>query len=451
MPIRTLQRAVKHTLLRRAGHTGYLAHLRETEADQWRDPEQIRDLQWRRLQPLLAHAYSRTEHYRREFERLGLEPGDIGSFDDFSQLPILTKRTLRHDPESVIASGFDVATLKMGRSSGSTGKETVVYFDANRAQRSWAYNTRHNRWAGLDIGARVASVWGVRPERMTVDEAQGLSWYRRCVEYLAGDLPVLHLYPGDLSETNLHRFLQQIRDYRPHVLLGYGTALGELVRFAESTGEASIHIPAVISGAETLYPQDEERLKRVFGSTVYQRYGARETDIIASHCERGSLHLNDDNLIVEISAAGEVIVTDLFNYAMPLIRYALEDNATLSDRRCECGRGLRCLESFDGRTTDVLLRSDGSAVTGQWICSVFHHPGIEQFQVRQRTVERLEVALVLTGRAPEEAVFAAVRAGIADLFGNDTAVEFTAVDELKRERSGKFRFIRSDVWSARSR
>src|SRR5260370_42214848 len=173
------------------------------------------------------------------------------------------------------------------------------------------------------------------------------------------------------------------------------------------------------------------------------------------------MHVNADSVYVEIMCAdepgaltrpgrpgesGSVIVTDLTNRAMPIIRYQVGDVAAMTDRACSCGRGLPLLERLEGREADYVVTQAGELISGISLTENFalHVPGLAQLQIVQETVQRFVFRIV---RGPEFGPDSLRRIGelVAERFGPDVAFECEYVDAIPQEASGKYRFCISRV------
>ena len=146
----------------------------------------------------------------------------------------------------------------------------------------------------------------------------------------------------------MDQFAETLISFQPNILLGYSNSLYFLAKHFSENDIQGVHLRGIICGGETLTPEARKLLESVFKAKVFLRYGSREFDIIASECDHGGLHVNDDNLLVEVlkepgKKTGRILVTDLNNYAMPLIRYDTEDIASTISGSCPCGRGLSLL------------------------------------------------------------------------------------------------------------
>src|ERR687891_532033 len=222
---------------------------------QWLSPDEIRDLQWRRLERMLHHAYARSPLYRERFLQAGITPADIRSTEDLRFLPVTTREDLRQ-PEALLASGYPRHRLRSSMTSGSTGRRTTSYFD----EPAWVL-AKHL----LKLRARQAC--GVRPwDRIALFQEDALNQ------------PIIR--PGARRQAfTIHRPIKEI----------------------------AWECPA-----------------------------------------RQGYHLNADWLLLEAqsgdAAAGEpggrLLVTSLYNYGMPLLRYEVGDTGLVLENRCACGRGL---------------------------------------------------------------------------------------------------------------
>ena len=189
------------------------------------------------------------------------------------------------------------------------------------------------------------------------------------------------------------------------------------------------------------------RIEEVFGPILFNRYGCEELSIIAAECEaHDGLHINSDGLIVETVGADAdepepIVVTDLVNRAMPLIRYEIGDMATLKPGPCQCGRGLPRLSRLHGRTADFLFTPEGKAISGISILDTFtiHLPGLKQVQIIQEKVDFI-VVRVVKGDDFNRSSDPCLREKIAVIFGERMHFDIVYVDRIEPTRRGKYRF-----------
>jgi phenylacetate-coenzyme A ligase PaaK-like adenylate-forming protein len=144
--------------------------------------------------------------------------------------------------------------------------------------------------------------------------------------------------------------------------------------------------------------------------------------------------------------SGSVVVTDLTNRAMPIIRYQVGDLAMASDRICACGRGSPLLEKIEGREADYVVTPEGDLISGISLTENFalHVPGVIQFQIIQETIDRFRFRIV-RGRDFGPGSLERLDALVTRHFGSEVEYRCEYLDQIPAEASGKFRFCISRV------
>lgn len=413
-----------------------LAHLAAYERDQWLAPEQLRALQWQRLQRLLQHCGQNVPYYRRRWRELGVTAADIRSLDDYARLPVLTKPEIRAHVEEFKADGWH-GRLLYKATGGSTGEPLRFGYTRESNDRRTAVMWRGYGWAGARMGRRTLFLWGG-----AVGEPHPLKQFKERLYHAAFGRRMLNSF--HMTDANLGQYADAIDAYRPEVIVGY---VGPLVRLAQwllDTGRRVARPVSVLGAAEALHGFQRELIERAFGCPAYNTYGCREVMLIASECEhRHGLHVNADHLAVELhgaqTGAGEVLLTDLSNYGMPLLRYANGDMATAGVDACPCGRGLPLLSRVDGRVLDAIRTPEGHLLPGEFFPHMLKDvPGLKRFQLVQRQLDRLELSLVC-GEAFDEASLAYIRREVAKVVGEHVGLDCRIVDDIPLTPSGKLR------------
>lgn len=416
-----------------------LTYLREYERDQWRSADEIHALQWRKLQRLIAHCWEHVPFYRTWWGQAGLgAAGDIRSLEDYAQLPLLTKPVIREHFDAMIAPEYR-ADLYFKLTGGSTGEPLRFGYTRESYERRIAVMFRGYAWAGAHLGQRTVYLWGA-----PVVAQAGFHQLKDQLYHAAFNRRMLNAF--DMSEQRMAEYADTIDRFGPATIVSYVGPLVALAQWIERNGR-TIHRPQrVLCAAEALHPHQRELLERVFRAPTYDTYGCREFMLIAAECEaREGLHINADHLLLEFAdgrdAAGpsDLIVTDLHNLGMPLMRYVNGDLGTPAHGRCSCGRGLPMLAKVDGRKLDALRLQDGRLLPGEYIVYVFLAVNeVKQYQVVQRELDTLLVRVV-----PDDGYDASVedviRAGIHTLTGDSVRIAFERVDAIALTASGKRR------------
>ncbi len=426
-----------------------LAYLAEYEASQWLPPERLEALQWRKLQALLRHCWDEVPYYRRAWSEAGIgSVEDIRGPQDFERLPILRKQDVRTHFDDLKARSLR-GRLLYKTTGGSTGEPLTIGYTRESYERRVAAMFRGYAWAGAAAGTRALYLWGV----------PGQSWRER-LHHAAFNRRMLDIFP--MSEHNMARYADAIDAHRPEAIVGYASSIVRLAQWLLEHGRR-VHAPAsVLCAAEPLHQHQRDLIARVFGCPVFNTYGCREFMLIASECEHGGMHVNADHLRVELGRAHagtmtqhdrtvrtrqEVLVTDLHNYGMPLVRYANGDLATPRAGRCECGRGLPMLAHVDGRTMDA-LRSPGGHYVGEYLEHLlFGTPGVRRFQAEQSRLDEIEVRIVRS-RGFEEASVERVRERMHAAYGDNLHLRVVYQDDIPLTPSGKLRVAVSRLTAA---
>jgi phenylacetate-CoA ligase len=214
-----------------------------------------------------------------------------------------------------------------------------------------------------------------------------------------------------------------------------------------------------MTSAGTLFPFMRETISKAFHCQVFNRYGSREVGNIATECDAHlGLHVNMETHFVEIidekgepchpGKEGEIVVTLLTNYAMPLIRYRIGDMGIWADRECTCGRGLPLLETVTGRTMDYFVTKEGKIVPSEFFIHllgvVLNSGWVKKTQIIQEDYDYVKVNFV-TYMKPSDEVLKDIEAKIRFVMGESCKVEFEFVDDIPPSSSGKYRYTINKV------
>ncbi|MEO7325241.1 MAG: phenylacetate--CoA ligase family protein [Dokdonella sp.] len=414
-----------------------LVYFDEYERNQWLAPEQIALLQWQTLKALLDHCYREIPYYQRTWKSLGLTPDDIRSMDDYVRLPVLTKADIRANFSDLIAPS-QRGQLLYKSTGGSTGEPLRFGYTRESNERRNAVMWRGYAWAGARMGRRSLYLWGG-----AVGNPGGMQRLKDRLFHAAFGRRMLDSFR--MSESNMAAYADAIDAWRPEIIVGYVGPLLSLAQWLLENGRRTHAPQAILGAAESLFEPQRDVIQRAFGAPAFNTYGCREFMLIASECEhRDGLHINADHLLVEAGIAGasapaEILITDLHNYGMPLIRYANGDLATRSARTCACGRGLPLLERVDGRRLDAIRTRSGRVLPGEFFPHMFKDVvGLNRFQVVQRSLDHLDISLVRgAGFDPTGLDYA--RTEIRKVLGDAIELRMHFVDEIPTGANGKFR------------
>lgn len=440
--------------------------IRSFEKSQWLVNERLRAIQWTRLSEMLAHAYNNVPYYRQQFGAMGATPEDIRSFEDFAQFPVLTKQTLQERLQDLVATNIPRSELFMGVTSGSSGRPTRYYQQISTNKIRKAAGRRLLKMSGYDFGLREFYFWresqytivGAEVSPVAEQKSWPISPLRKLKEALyarfAIENPIVRVDPTLLTESEMAGALDAMRRFKPHIIVAYVNSLFRFAQFLDSQNVTDIRPRSIFVSSETLHPHQRDLMQKVFDCRVYNRYGLQETGIIAVECPVGpGLHINQEILHVEfqpsIANTLQLIVTDLINHAMPLLRYQTGDTGQPIDGSCSCGRGLARIDDIQGRIIDLLPTRSGGYVNGQLFATFHWIEGVRQYQVVQQTMSAFLIRIV-RGAEFSEASLEPIVQTIREHFGDDTSVRIEYAESIPFTAGGKYRLVVSEVEKAKS-
>jgi phenylacetate-CoA ligase len=388
----------------------------------------------RELQSLLQLAAATVPYYREKWASAGVH-----------NIPITPKADLRDAPERFVSEAAGpAAKLPCYYTSGSTGTPIRVYSSPDDHRRFIAAReARSFGWAGASVRMPRSMLGGrmILPRHDAPPPHYRRNWAERQVYFSA----------YHISRANTRGYVEGFNRYRPQLLTGYANAHYQLARFMLDLGLRLDYRPrAVVLSSEKLTPEMKETIEAAFRARAYEEYGAVENCVLATECERGSLHVSPDFGIVEIvddegaplppGEIGRVICTGLANRTQPLIRYEIGDLASWAVDPCPCGRNqFPVLEQLVGRIEDVIVGENGQAMV-RFHGIFVNLPNVLEGQVIQEALDRIRVRVV-TREAFGESDLRTIRSRIAEERLGKMTVEIERVPEIERTERGKFRAV----------
>ncbi|BCA79501.1 phenylacetate--CoA ligase family protein [Desulfuromonas sp. AOP6] len=423
-------------------HSPKLHYWREIEKTQYLPESQLREIQWQRLQEMLGIVAEQNPYYRHQFAQAKISPFDIKTPEDFLQIPILTKADIRRSGIGMITDGYSVDRLHKAKTGGSTGKSLELFFTEECSELRNACARRHDRWTGWEPGEPIAACWG-NPHLPTTLKAK----LRQALLQ-----PMVYLDTMSVNQVSVTEFVREWRRLCPTLLYGHAHSIYLLAQHLKQMGIEDLLPRGILSTSMMLLPSERKVIEDVFSTKAIDRYGCEEVGLIGCECEKHEgMHLNIEHLFVEFikddgspcepGETGRIVVTDLVNKAMPLVRYQVEDIGAPTKRQCSCGRGLPLMDSLMGRVADFLQKRDGTSVAGISLIekTLTCFPGLDQMQIIQQKIDLFEINIV-PGKLFSAEVLDDLRRYLEIVFGDGIAIKFFIKKQILPELSGKFRF-----------
>lgn len=399
-----------------------------------------------RLSRILTYANSEVPFYKRSWTVATLF-AENRVLELLRELPFVSKRDLQERAAEMRAPNIRERVWSKS-TGGSTAEPVTVWKNAHGMAEERGATWAALAWTGIRPSDKVARFWSTP-----------LTQAGKCRFQLADfAMNRIRLSAFEFDDAGLERHWRECLRFRPKWLYGYTSTIDLLAAWIEEHGEdgRALGLTAVVPTSEPLYEGHRERITRVFGCPVQNEYGCGEVGGMAYECEQGQLHVMADNVVCEVlrddgtpagpGETGEVVITELTNHAMPLVRYRLGDRAEVGEP-CTCGRSFPTLRRVIGRAYDEVFTPTGRRWNG-WQIHYFlstlmgQRGGFRQYQIVQNGPDTLDVRLV-ADQEPSPDTVQAIRAYVREqLDGMRASVR--RVDSVERSKSGKLRVVRND-------
>lgn len=306
------------------------------------DTSQLERIQYRKFKSLIDYAYNNVSYYRKLFTKTGISPADIKTSSDISRIPITTKSQIQTlSREEITRKCMGIKNCLNFKTSGSTGEPLNIFLTEKECIISGLFYLRMQ----LENGYRIT-------DRMVcITDPQYIKKRKRWFQYLgAVDVEYISCF------EDIERQTRRILKIKPQIIKGPLSSIKDLALEIKRRQIEHIRPRLIFCTAEYLHRKDRGVISNIFHSEVFDYYSTTECGNIAWECEEHKgYHIDIDNVIVEsvkdgrtvpAGEEGEIVITALNNYTMPLIRYKIGDTGVLGERPCPCGRGLPLLKSL---------------------------------------------------------------------------------------------------------
>ena len=405
--------------------------------------------QKKKLEQLITHAKIHSPYYKKFFSDADTGRDDNSDLSVFYTMAPLTKEMIRANLKNIYSDDYPLRQWYFNSSGGSTGEplrfiQDITYTKWGNAMFRFYYT----HYLGIDEPfTRKMILWGA--ER---DLFQGKrDFKRRCLDWLNN---TVFLNSFLMTEEDMAGYVKKINSFKPVLLRGYAGSLYELSKYIRRERIPVFSPEIIVSAAETLHPDMREEIESVFGRKVYDFYGSREIGSLAGECRNGNYHtlfwnffevLDTNNNPVKEGEEGRVIVTNLFNYSMPLLRYEIGDMAIRGPDSCACGQRLPTLRRITGRITDHFKRNDGSIIHGEYFTHLFYlKDWVSSFQVIQEDYEKIRI-LVVKKSEIDPADTTEIEMKIRLVLGKNCTIVWDLVDQIPKTKTGKYLFTKSEI------
>jgi len=404
-----------------------------------------------RLKEMLSYAYKRVPYYRKIFDEAGFSPAKMKEPADIMKLPLLTKDIIRSNFHDLRAEGIDPTNITCASTGGSTGTPLKFLRDKEALFLRKGQELFFDRWMGYEFGDKVALFVAASHFAGEVERLKSIIRNATCERMLAFN-------PHHITDDYMEAFTKAFRRFKPMIIKCFPNSLAIFADFIKRKGIELEPVSAISATGESLYPEQRTLFEKTFGGEVFEKYGTRECGVIACECkEHNGLHVFTEGVYIELikdngiaTAKGEIgriVVTDLFNKAMPLIRYEIGDMGVSSgDRTCGCGSALPLMDRILGRDRDIIIDSFGNPKPGYLFVEVINNINIPaQFQIVQ--TGRYELLVKIAAKDKETVDIKLLETKFKEILGPLFAISFEFPVSIPRDPSGKYRYVVSKIRS----
>ena len=395
--------------------------------------------QFNELMKLIRYSMEHSIFYRELYKGIDIEK--FKSVNDLKELPIVTKEMLRQNINKVITIPIEEAVEF--NTGGTTGKSLTVYFKKEDNQK---------RMATLDYFKLKHGFENMKMKRATFNGKHIIPPNQKEKVFWRYNAAIRQMVYSSfhITEENIPYYIESLNKYKPDSIDGFISSIYDISSYIERYDVKLEFKPKVIfPTSETVTQEYREVIERVFKCKLRDQYSSSEGAPFAWECEYGKLHYDISTGVIEnIENSDEVLVTSFTTYGTPLIRYRIGDSMIFEDNDilCECGLETPLIKSIQGRTVDFLYSTNGAKINLGNIANIFKNiPNtIIKSQIIQDSLTHLVVKIVVDDNFNNQHTNMLIDE-IKHKFGNNMKANIEIVEDISREKSGKYSLIKNNI------
>lgn len=415
----------------------YYKHLRFlAEFDKW-SLERKLNYQQEELIKFLKYAKSKSKFYKDLYKDIDID--SFTSIDDLKRLPIIDKETLRANIQDVVTISKKNAVE--GHTGGTTGKSLVVLFTPEDMMKRMAMLDHFKARIGF-IHRKMRRATFNGKHIIPPDQKKQIYW-----RYNASCKQMIYS-SFHLTEKNMKHYVDSLNKFKPQALDGFFMSICDIASYIERNNIKLDFSPvAIFPTSETITQNGRELLERVFKCKVFDQYASSEGAPFVTECNEQVLHVELSSGVFEHfkEESEEILVTSFTTYGTPLIRYRIGDEITFDNHRktCQCTTETPIIKEIKGRKLDFLYTAEGAKINGGNVANLFKNMpnALIKAQTIQESFDEITIKLVVDNRLYKTKYDKLLKEEFLHKFGNNTKVKIRHVDEIPREKSGKYKFI----------
>lgn len=412
------------------------------ESENW-NKDKLDEFQYEKTKSILEYAEKKVLWYKNKFAEWGVNSKKFKEISDIKKFPSVTKEEIRDNLRQFLSYEANVKKLLYVTTGGSTGIPFGFYQSHLIKNVENAFFTYHWGWYGCrhQVDKSV-----VLRGNYVGNEENLFSYFPRTNEW--------HFSTYFLTDRNFNKYFDKLNSVKPKFIQAYPSAAELFAKYMLSNNKTlDFKLEAVMCGSENLYIWQKELIEKAFNTKVHCWYGQAEKVCLTPWTKNSQLYHvlpqygltelvdSNGNELNKENDTGEIIATSFYNFDMPFIRYKTMDMATLSNKKSTEGFNYKIFSTIDGRLQELFVTSNGRLIS---MTAINMHDDIfdelKQFQFFQDKPGELIMNVIPKNHISETSIYN-IRGKMLNKLGKDVNFQIKIVDEIKRTKNGKMRFL----------
>ena len=404
--------------------------------------EVLDELRFSLLKKQLLHAYLNIPYYKKSFDKSDVHPEKLQTIYDLTSYPIITKDIVRlHYSELINRKALFRNSFK-SHTSGSTGQPMWTYYDMKSwIRKKYLVKARARMECGTKFNERIA-IFETSSSEQT--DQRNKSFLSRTI---LSQVKVFSIFEP------FEQTIKKLYSYSPQSLYGSPSYFFQLAQVIEKNNSDITSIKRIFTSSEYLQENVRNYIEKIFNAIVYDVYGSTEFKEVAWECDKHEgYHINEDEVIVEVvqdgkplpyGVIGNIVITDLRNKVMPLIRYQMYDKGMIIHEKYSCGRTFALMKPYAGRSSEYIILPNEEILSPYFFTTNIEKiNGLIQYQVVQTTKEKIVVSIV-TNSEDFNRIATAIKSILTNITNHLMEIEVQQNTKIDIEENGKFKVVKN--------
>lgn len=410
----------------------YLKKIRQM--NDW-SKDAITDWQEQKLKKLVTHAYNETKYYNELFKKIGINPDNIKTLDDLKKIPPLTKEIIKNNFEAITPKNLSIIPHKKSSTGGSTGEPLVYFLD----YESWSFIHANQILNWEKTGYRYGDKFiALGSTSLLVEKQKSL---KHDIYYKLKNK--IGLNGINMADNVCSSYISFIKKSKIKYIYGYASSIYMLAKYLLKNKEDLI-IKVCFPTSEVLTDIYRTTIEKAFRCKVLNGYGANDGGVSAYEHVIGFFEVGY-NSIVNTRNSGQnngspALLTDLLNFAMPLINYQLGDEIVIDNTAHNHLYNGQIINKVMGRTSDIIELENGNSITGPGFTVLFGKLPVDYYYIEKDGYNSIKCLIKKRSDFQKEHLDL-ILTTLEKQCGKDVKINMNYIEEIKYTNSGKIKYF----------